>query len=75
MRLGCPITRPPNHVDLTTMVTVVTRSVRLLNNLANLPLRSRPSPGAPEKERDRSGGWHRRDRARRLLRSESTRVY
>ena len=43
-------------VGLTTMVTAVTRSVRLLNNLAKLPRRSRQSNGVSEKERDRSGG-------------------
>ena len=71
MTVGSPIRR---HVGLTTMVTAVTRSVRLLNNLAKLPLRSRQSAGAPEKEQDRSGGWHRRDRARRFLQSGSLRV-
>ena len=43
-------------VGLTTLVTAVTRSVRLLNNLAKLPRRSRQSNGVSEKERDRSGG-------------------
>ena len=43
-------------VGLTTMVTAVTRSVRLLNNLAKLPRRSRQSNGVSEKERERSGG-------------------